>query len=89
MFNDREQVWWIVPSGQRMRHAITERPGARPAGDVVQALCSAEVKIPYETWPATKEPTTRSITDRCPECESQVVSQQESGRNLVVTTWDS
>lgn len=89
MFSDRERVWWIVPAGQRLRHAITERPGARPAGDTVQALCSAAVKIPYETWPPTKEPASRSITERCGECEAQVAAHQREIADLVVTTWDS
>jgi hypothetical protein len=89
VFSDREQVWWIVPAGQRMRHAITDRPGSRPAGDIVQALCMADVKLPYETWPASREPVTRRITDRCPECETKVLDQQERVRNLVVSTWDS
>jgi hypothetical protein len=89
VFPDREHVWWIVPAGQRLRHAITERPGARPAGDVVHALCSAEVKIPYETWPASKEPVSRRITDRCAECESQVADHQQRSGDLVVSIWDS
>ena len=89
MFSDREQVWWIVPAGQRMRHAISERPGARPAGDTVRALCSASVKIPYETWPAEREPATRGITERCVDCQTEVARQQERSGDLVVTTWDN
>jgi hypothetical protein len=88
VFPDREQVWWIVPAGQRLRHAITDRPGARPAGDVVLALCSASVKLPYETWPASKEPASRRITERCPECEEEVADQQQR-TDLVISTWDS
>lgn len=86
---DRDRVWWIVPAGQRLRHAITARPGSRPAGDVVQALCCAEVKLPYETWPASKEPATRHITDLCPACEVEVLDQQQRTDNLVVSIWDS
>lgn len=89
MFSDREHVWWIVPAGQRVRHAITERPGARPAGDVVHALCSSAVKLPAQTWPASKEPLSRRITERCPECELRVADQQQRTGDLVVTTWDS
>jgi hypothetical protein len=89
MFSDREHVWWIVPAGQRIRHAINERPGARPAGHAVRALCSDNVKLPSHTWPASKEPASRRITDRCPECESQVAHQQQHNGDLVVTTWDS
>ncbi|CAM00619.1 hypothetical protein A8924_1692 [Saccharopolyspora erythraea NRRL 2338] len=89
MLSDRAQVWWIVPPGQRMRHAITESPGARPAGDRVPALCAAEVKIPYETWPASREPRSRAITDRCPECEQRVDERLELDADLVVRVWDS
>lgn len=89
MFSDHEQVWWIVPAGQRLRHAVTVRPGARPAGDTVPALCSATVKLPYETWPATKEPTSRRITERCAECEAQVADQQRRSKDLVISMWDS
>jgi hypothetical protein len=89
VFFDREQVWWIVPPGQRQRHAISERPGARPGGDLVRALCAASVKIPYETWPATKEPASRSITDHCPACEQQVAEHRAHTEDLVVSTWDS
>lgn len=89
MFSDHERVWWIVPAGQRLRHAITERPGARPAGDTVRALCSAEVKIPYETWPPSKEPASRRITEHCSECETEVADQQRQSADLVVSTWDS
>jgi hypothetical protein len=89
VFPDREQVWWIVPAGMRLRHAITDRPGARPAGDTVHALCSAAVKLPHETWPASKEPVSRHITDRCPECERKVADQQRHIDNLVISTWDS
>ncbi|WP_344686229.1 hypothetical protein [Saccharopolyspora taberi] len=86
---DREQVWWIVPPGQRIRHAVTDRPGARPAGDVVPALCSAAVKIPYETYPPSREPRSRAITERCPECERQVADQLRRSADLVVSVWDS
>ncbi len=89
MFTDHDQVWWIVPAGQRLRHAITVRPGARPAGDAVRALCSAAVKIPHETWPASKEPNSRRITERCEECESAVADQLERDSDLVVSVWDS
>lgn len=89
MFPDHDHVWWIVPAGQRLRHAITVRPGARPAGDIVQALCSNPVKLPYETWPASKEPSSRRITDRCADCEEQVASQLQRSKDLVVSTWDS
>lgn len=89
MFSDREQVWWIVPAGKRVRHAIADRPGAKPAGASVQALCSASVKIPYETWPAEREPATRGITERCLDCQAQVSRQQERTRDLVVSTWDN
>ncbi|WP_243789580.1 hypothetical protein [Saccharopolyspora gloriosae] len=89
MFPDQEHVWWIVGAGQRVRHAITVRPGARPAGDPVTALCATTIKLPHETWPATKEPSSRRITERCPECEQHVEEQLERDRDLLVTTWDA
>ncbi|GAB3299271.1 hypothetical protein [Parasphingorhabdus pacifica] len=89
VFHNHEQVWWIVPAGQRLRHAITVRPGARPAGDVVQALCDSPVKLPYGTWPASKEPNSRRITERCADCEVQVADEQQRSTDLVVSMWDS
>lgn len=89
MFPDREQVWWIVGTGERVRHAITVRPGARPAGDPVPALCDSTIKLPHETWPATKVPSSRKITDRCPVCEQRVAEELERDIDLVITTWDS
>lgn len=89
MFLGREQVWWIVPSGGQIRHAITNHPGSRPAGDLVTALCSAVVKLPYETWPASREPASRRVTARCSDCETQVTERQEQSEELVVSTWDS
>lgn len=89
MIVEHEQVWWIVPAGQRQRHAITDRPGARPAGDTVRALCTASVKLPYETWPTSKEPASLSISDRCEGCETVVTEHQQRGGELVISTWDS
>lgn len=89
MVLDREQVWWIVPAGQQIRHAITRRPGSRPAGDLVNALCSAAVKLPYETWPTSKEPASRSVTARCAECEAEVAARRERDEELIVVNWDS
>ncbi|MDR7301074.1 hypothetical protein [Haloactinomyces albus] len=89
MFLDREHVWWIVPAGQQLRHAITNHPGSRPAGDLVTALCSAMVKLPYETWPASREPASRRITARCPNCQTEVADRQETVEGLIVSTWDS
>ncbi|GAA3362402.1 MULTISPECIES: hypothetical protein [Saccharopolyspora] len=89
MFPDQEHVWWIVGAGKRVRHAITVRPGARPAGDPVQTLCDATIKLPHETWPATKEPSSRRITERCAECEQAVDEQLARDGDLVVTTWDA
>lgn len=88
MLIDREQVWWIVPAGHQMRHAITARPGSRPSGDAVPALCSASVKLPYETWPLSSEPASRNITHRCRLCEEQLAELQRSSEDLLVTTWD-
>ena len=88
MFSDHEQVWWIVPAGQRVRHAITQRPGSRPDGDVVTALCAEPVKLPYGTWPTSKEPASRKITERCAEC-TDALSGHPGRDELVVTVWDS
>ncbi len=85
---DRDKVWWIVPAGQQIRHAITEHPGSRPAGDLVDALCSTPVKLPYDTWPMSREPVSRGITRRCSECETEVASRREHA-DLKVATWDS
>lgn len=85
---DRDKVWWIVPAGQQIRHAITEHPGSRPAGDLVNALCSASVKLPYDTWPMSKEPASRGITERCRECDAEVANRQQTAE-LRVATWDS
>lgn len=89
MFPDREHVWWIVGAGERVRHAITVRPGARPAGDPVRTLCEATIKLPHETWPATREPSSRKITERCPVCEQRVSERLDADVDLVITTWDS
>ncbi|WP_295144397.1 hypothetical protein [Saccharopolyspora sp.] len=89
VFPDREHVWWIVGAGERVRHAITVRPGARPAGDPVVALCATTIKLPHETWPASKEPSSRRITERCPDCEQRVDEELARDDELMITNWDS
>ncbi len=88
MFLDREQVWWIVPAGQQIRHAITQRPGSRPSGYLVTALCSMAVKLPHETWPTSREPTSRAVTTHCSGCESVVAEHRERNEELVVANWE-
>lgn len=85
---DRDKVWWIVPAGQQIRHAITEHPGSRPAGDLVDALCSTAVKLPYDTWPMSREPASRGITQRCADCTTELTNRQQT-TDLEVATWDS
>ena len=68
---DRHDAFWIVGVGTPHRHATTMRPGAVYSGQQVPALCSAAVKIPQAT-PLGREPGSRAITERCPECEREV-----------------
>ncbi|MFI0470774.1 hypothetical protein ACH347_42510 [Saccharopolyspora sp. 5N102] len=75
-------VYWIVPSGAKVRHGITDKPGRWPAGTEVVALCRENVKIPWPTpWPAT--PRTASITAQCPECVAEY-----RRRGSPSTVWD-
>lgn len=79
---DRQDVFWIVGTGQTERHATTTRPGAVYAGQCVPALCDAQLKIP-QTTPLGREPNTKKITDRCFECE-----RISAAENCAETTWD-
>lgn len=76
-------VCWIVPPMARLRHGITEKPGAWPAGTLVTALCGDQVKIPLSTPFGSGQPKTKSITERCPGC----VAEYES-RGCPSTVWD-
>ncbi|MEV0697181.1 hypothetical protein AB0I53_04585 [Saccharopolyspora sp. NPDC050389] len=63
-------VYWIVPSGAKVRHGITDKPGRWPAGTEVVALCGEGVKIPLATpYPAT--PRTASVTIQCDGCVAE------------------
>lgn len=63
-------VFWIVPAAAAIRHGITEKPGAWPAGTAVPALCGKPVKIPCSSSPEMR-PRMQGITERCPECERE------------------
>lgn len=63
-------VFWIVPAAAAIRHGITEKPGAWPAGTLVSALCGKPVKIPCSSSPAMR-PRMQGITERCPDCERE------------------
>jgi hypothetical protein len=75
-------VYWIVPSGAKIRHGITDKPGRWPAGTEVAALCGQSVKIPFSTpYPTT--PRSSSITDQCTECV-----EEYRRRDSPSTVWD-
>jgi hypothetical protein len=75
-------VFWIVPPAASVRHGITDKPGAWPAGTAVTALCGLAVKIPVASS-ADSAPKTKSITEQCPEC----VREYEN-RGCPSTVWD-
>lgn len=79
---DRPDVFWIVGAGQVERHATIMRPGAVYAGQCVPALCDVQVKIPQST-PLGREPQTKKVTRKCPECERAVIAD-----NCSETMWD-
>lgn len=78
-----EVVYWIVPPKARLRHGITEKPGAWPPGTMVAALCGEQVKIPLGTPIGMGEPRTKSITDQCAECV-----EEYNRRGCRSTVWD-
>jgi hypothetical protein len=75
-------VFWIVPPGAKVRHGITDKPGAWPAGTLVTALCELPVKIPFAT-PASMTPRTWSVTERCADCAAEY-----QRRGCPSTVWD-
>jgi hypothetical protein len=75
-------VFWIVGSGFRVRHAMTALPGSVYTGAWVPALCETWLLIPSAT-PYGKVPPTAKHTDRCPECEQQVTRHAHREHN-----WD-
>lgn len=89
MLFDGDQIWWIVPPGQQMRHAITEHPGAWPAGETVTALCSTPVKLPHDTWPLSREPASLGVTRRCSECAEELGARKRRDERIKVSNWDS
>lgn len=76
-------VYWVVSPMACLRHGITERPGAWPAGTVVTALCGDRVKIPWGTPFGCGSPQTMSVTEQCPGC----VAEYEC-RGCPSTVWD-
>ncbi|MDI2032361.1 hypothetical protein QFW96_27325 [Saccharopolyspora sp. TS4A08] len=79
---DRQDAFWIVGTGQTLRHATTMRPGAVYSGQVVPALCEHEVKIPQPT-PLGREPQTKNIAEKCLDCEQLIADG-----NFAEITWD-
>ncbi|GAA4610850.1 hypothetical protein [Saccharopolyspora hordei] len=79
---ERQDVFWIVGMGLTQRHATTMRPGAVYAGQVVPALCGAQLKVPQPT-PIGRDPRSKSITERCPDCAARIAEA-----DYAETTWD-
>ncbi|MBB5157687.1 hypothetical protein [Saccharopolyspora phatthalungensis] len=75
-------VYWIVPSGAKVRHGITDKPGRWPAGTEVSALCGQGVKIPLPT-PLPAVPKSTSITAQCDGC-----LEEYRLRGSPSTVWD-
>jgi hypothetical protein len=75
-------VFWIVPPAASVRHGITDKPGAWPAGTFVSALCGRQVKIPVPSS-ADARPKSASITEQCPECLTAY-----QARGCPSTVWD-
>ncbi|CAM06313.1 hypothetical protein A8924_0140 [Saccharopolyspora erythraea NRRL 2338] len=67
---DRHDVFWIVGSGLKLRHATKMRPGAAYSGQQVPTLCDDLIKVPQAT-PSGREPNSKSITERCPQCSEE------------------
>ncbi|MGP4016783.1 hypothetical protein [Saccharopolyspora sp. 5N708] len=83
VFRDEGQdVFWIVGSGCIVRHATTLRPGAVYAGQQIPSLCDVRLKVPQPT-PSGREPSTKPITDKCPECARKATDSAFSE-----ITWD-
>ncbi len=81
--DDRTTVYWIVPSGAVIRHAITKRPGTVINGERTTALCDAEIKIPFPTL-AYRMPKGALVSQRCPGCQ---VAVDDYARTIQVV-WD-
>ncbi|GAA2335702.1 hypothetical protein GCM10009854_09500 [Saccharopolyspora halophila] len=79
---EQQDVFWIVGTGQTVRHATTSRPGAVYAGQSIPSLCDGQVKIPQPT-PLGREPLTKMVTGRCADCQ-----RKAHGRHFAETNWD-
>jgi hypothetical protein len=79
---ERTDVFWIVGSGFKIRHAMTTLPGSVYTGAWVPALCETWILIPTATpWP--REPLSKTITERCPECTT-IANRKDHHEH----TWD-
>lgn len=79
---ERTDVFWIVGSGFKIRHAMTTLPGSVYTGAWVPAICETWLLIPTATpWP--REPLSKAITERCPEC-ADIVNREQHQEH----TWD-
>ena len=89
-FDQRKQLYlrcgpdayWIVGVGLTLRHATEFRPGTFPAGEWIPTLCGRWFKVPFST-PYGREPQSKSISDKCPQCTELVQNNEYSSTN-----WD-
>lgn len=83
VFHDHyEDVFWIVGTGARIRHATRTLPGAVFAGETVGTLCGDRIKVPTST-PAGRKPASAHVTELCGDCAS--VAERE---RYVQHRWD-
>lgn len=75
-------LFWMVGMGKEIRHATEVRPGLVPAGDWIPTLCERWIRIPCST-PYGQQPRSKSIDERCPDCERIAAADESSSVN-----WD-
>ncbi len=80
--DDFRDVFWIVGTGTRIRHATRTLPGAVFAGESVTTLCDGSIKVPMST-PAGRTPPSTHVIDRCPPCAATAEAER-----LVQHVWD-
>lgn len=74
-------AYWIVPPGEKVRHATMLRPGAWIQGGEITVLCGRAMKAPYAT-PYGRKPRTAEVTGRCEDCQRGLV-------NATSADWDA